>query len=180
MSLHDTDISQRLERYLARRAMPRRLEGKPEAQDDELRALVSAVRRFAPAGKLHEWWPKLEDALVDECTTPAWPTEREIRAAAQAVNRDTSGGSAPVFDTHEIMGRRMERGDAVPESFLYGREAVEMIARGLVDEVTMRKYRSAAYFRRKDLYGETEAQRWEDEGKQRHDDAKRIRRERAA
>lgn len=84
------------------------------------------------------------------------------------------------MDRFEITGARMAAGEHVGEGYLYGSDAVELIARGLVDEPTMRRYRSAAYFRRKDAYGHDAATAWEGAAKQRHDDARKVRRARVA
>lgn len=77
-------------------------------------------------------------------------------------------------DAYAIMGRRMAAGDPVSESYLYGREAAELIRRGHVDEPTMRKYRSGAYFMRKAIYKEPAALDWEEAAKDRHEAAKKM------
>lgn len=84
------------------------------------------------------------------------------------------------MDRFEITGNRMAAGEPVGEGYLYGADAVELIARGLVDEPTMRRYRSAAFFHRKDIYGHDAAVAWEDAAKQRHDDARAVHRARRA
>ena len=73
-----------------------------------------------------------------------------------------------------IVARRMQRGDAVGEGWLYGYLAVRLLATGLVDGETMRRYRSAAYFARKHAYGVDKATAWEDERKDAHDKARAI------
>jgi hypothetical protein len=77
-------------------------------------------------------------------------------------------------DRFEITGMRMTAGEAVGEGYLYGSDAVELWARGLVDVDTMKKYRSAAFFKRKDLYGHDAAIAWEESAKQRHEEAKVV------
>lgn len=78
------------------------------------------------------------------------------------------------IDRFTITGSRMAAGEAVGEGYLYGHDAVELWARGLVDVDTMKKYRSAAFFKRKDLYGHDAAIAWETAAKQRHEDAKAV------
>jgi hypothetical protein len=77
-------------------------------------------------------------------------------------------------DRFTITGARMAAGEPVGEGYLYGSDAVELIAQGLVDQDTMRKYRSAAYFNRKSIYGHDAAIAWEEAAKQRHDDARAV------
>ena len=74
-------------------------------------------------------------------------------------------------DTMQIMANRMNAGEAVSDSYLYGRSAVELLKAGLVDMQTMRKYRSALYFAAKDAIGEDLAKAMEDRLIQRHDEA---------
>ena len=61
MSLHSSDILSRLRRFLDRRQAPRRVEGKPQAEADEVQALAGAVERNAPRGAdaLADWWPAM-------------------------------------------------------------------------------------------------------------------------
>ena len=178
MTLHTQDITARLTRYLDRKSMPRRLEGKPVAMQDELRALVAAVERNAPrdADKLADWWPLFE-AKLGELTSAMWPVEKELSDAARAVRGgpvmvDLSGNQS--LDPAVIVAKRMQDGKAYPETALYGIVACEMIARGLVDHETMTKCRSAAFFRRKDVYGEESALKWEAERKAAHEASKVV------
>ena len=82
------------------------------------------------------------------------------------------------LSSEAIIGRKMGRGDPVGEGWLYGRSAVELIVGGHVTEETMRRYRSAAYFSRKSVYGTEPARKWEDEAKARHEAARHIHRDR--
>lgn len=177
MSLHTADIAHRLRRFLDRRQPPRRIEGKPQAEHDEVAALVSTVERNAPrsADALADWWPAFERQL-GETGTGLWPTEKECREAAIATNKTKprKATSEADFDRYAHVGALMADGEAVGENYLYGREAVELIRRKLVDEETMRLYRSAAFFARKEIQTEASALEWEAEAKARHQAAKDI------
>lgn len=176
MSLHEADLKARLARYLDRRQMPRRLEGKGGAMEDEVRALVAALGRVAPRSteRLADWWHHFESALGEIATGGLWPTEREIRDAAKMV-----GSIAPQVavapepkSEHQIIADRMARGDPVGEGWLYGRAACELIRQRLVDQATMSAYRSGAFFARKATYGQEAALAWETEAKAKHEAAK--------
>lgn len=78
------------------------------------------------------------------------------------------------IDRFVITANRMNAGEVVGEGYLYGSDAVELGVRGLVDKDTMRKYRSAAYFKRKDIYGHDAAIAWEEAAQKRHDEAKAV------
>lgn len=176
MNMHEADIKGRLVRYLDRRQMPRRLEGKGGAMEDEIKALLAVAMRVAPRQTDHlaEWWPHFEAALGEIVSGGLWPTEREMRDAAKQVGIAAPSVAAPppMKTEYEIIGGRMERGDAVGEGWLYGRAACELIKRGLVDQKTMTDYRSGAFLARREMYGEAAALAWEVEAKERHEAAK--------
>lgn len=183
MNLHTTDITARLTRYLDRKTMPKRLEGKPTAQADEIAALVAAVERNAPRGaeKLATWWPLFETKL-GELASAMWPIEKELIEAAKAVRGgpvlvDLSGNSS--LDHATIIAKRMRERGQYPETALYGILACELIAKGLVDEDTMRRCRSEAFFRREDAYGREAALKWEADRKAVHEEAKVVWRDKA-
>lgn len=176
MNLNQADILSRLRRFLDRRQSPRRVEGKPQAEADEVTALAAAVGRYAPrdADKLAAWWPKFE-ARLGETGTGLWPTEREIRDCATEINKSNPTVKAEArLDPHEIAARKMAAGEPVGEGYLYGADAVEMIRRHLVDRETMTRYRSAAYHNRRTAHGEPSALEWEAEAKSRHEAAKAV------
>ena len=180
MNLHDADLKSKLTRFLGRKSPPKLLDSKPDMQSDEIAALVSALKRVAPRDqdRLRDWWQSFEPALSESCGR-MWPTEKEIVQVGRATNEKLRpiGGvhkSTAQIDPAEQAARRMARGEAVGECWLYGVSACELIARGLIDEATMRKYRSAAYFARKQFYGEAKARQWEDEAKARHEHGRVI------
>lgn len=180
MSIHTADITARLQRFLARRQVPKHLAAQASAMMDETRALAETVERNAPRGSaaLAEWWPKFEAAL-GVSGRGFWPTEKEVADAARVVNSEAAKqrtGSAQAFtlDAAEVAGRMMAEGKAVAEGWLYGRSAVELIGRKLVDLETMTRYRSAAFFARKEAFGHDAALAWEAEAKDRHEAAKAM------
>ena len=181
MNLHDADLKSKLTRFLGRKSPPKLLDSKPDMQSDEIAALVSALKRVAPRdpGRLTAWWETFQPILSESCGR-MWPTEKEIaqagRSASERLREDHPSKPTDAFriDPAELAARRMSQGEAVGENWLYGVSACELIARGLVDEVTMRKYRSAAYFNRKDFYGEERARQWENEAIERHEHGREI------
>lgn len=171
MSLHQADITARVRRFLDRRQMPRRLEDKPQAQQDEIAALVACVGRYAPRDNLAEWWTKFETKLGECGAGSLWPTEKEIRECAAFLRPERPKAAlqeASREDGYAIVGKRMAAGEAVGEEYLWGRQAVEIIKRKLVDRDTMQRYRSAAFLARKRAYGEAAALAWEADMKDRH------------
>lgn len=165
----------KVQRFLDRRTMPRALEGKPQAVKDEVGALVATVARYAPRGGVEEWWPRFEAALGELSDTRAWPTEGEVRKAAQSVKgpalRNLAQGDE--CDPINIAAKRMAAGDAVGDGYLWGRMAVDLIARGAVSDETLTQYRSALFHKRKALYGPNKALAMESADKDRHASAER-------
>ncbi len=175
MNLHDADIRARLLRFLDRKQMPKRLDGKGGALEDEIRALVSAILRNAPRStdRLADWWPLFE-ASIGEICGGMWPTEREVRDAAQRANADAPKVAAEPWslDPAEMAAKRMQAGEPVGEEWLYGIGACELAAKRLVTEDQMRAYRSGAFLSRREAYGEESALAWEAEAKDKHEKAK--------
>ena len=68
-----------------------------------------------------------------------------------------------------ITAKRMQDGKPVGEGWLYGVNACELIATGLITEAVMRSYRSGAFLSHKSVYGEAAALTWEAERKAHHD-----------
>jgi len=174
--MHFSDVSARLTRFLERRQIPRRIEGKEAATRDEIKALSDAVYRSAPRSTeaLAEWWPAFERAL-GEVGSGLWPTEREIKDAAKSATAEkpaTGGKSSTELDYVALTGKAMEEGRPVGEGWLYGRNAVELIRRRLVTQEVMTAYRSGAFLARREIYGQEAALRWEAEAKERHEAAK--------
>lgn len=182
MSLHTIDLEQKLHRFLERRAPPSRLKDKPQAQVDEVRALVSCLARNAPRSDLAIWWPKFEAAL-GEVGSRFWPTEKEIREAARATGAPASTArlaEAEDVDRLRVAAARMSRGEPVGEGFLWGAEAVALHRSGLVSEDLIGRYRSAAFGIRRATYGEEAARGWEAGQQAAHDLALRAARQRDA
>ena len=177
MSLHHHDLRIRLTRFLDRRSVPRRLEDKPQAQADEINALVEALARSAPRDPdaLREWWPGFE-ARIGEAAHSSWPTIKDVRECAKAslADRPAPEGEKWKIDSAELHARRMKAGEPVGEGWLYGVLACEMISRGLIDRETMERHRKAAFWNRADAYNEEEARRWEADVKQRHEHGKEL------
>lgn len=166
----------KISEYLERRTMPRGLADKPKAQEAELGALIHCLTRYAPRNEYGEWWGKVVSQLAENSETRAWPTEGEIKKAAMGVRGKQTKHVAEgdEIDPLVILSGRMERGEHVGDGCLYGRVAVDMLARGLVTQNTLRKYRSGLYFRLKKVYGEEKAREMEAELIQRHDDAEAL------
>jgi len=178
MNLHDADILARLGRFLDRKQMPKRLEGKPAAETDEVTALCAVVARNAPRGQepLANWWPGFETRLGVICGG-MWPTEKEIQAAASDTSKASPSQApknGPTVDAAEMAATAMNAGKLVGECWIWGIGAVELAARRLISAEVMQGYRSGAFFARRETYGEESALAWEAAAKSRHEDAKAV------
>lgn len=171
MNLHTADVTARLKRFLTRRSVPKSLDGKPDAMADQVAALARLIQGYAPRDPeaLSAWWPRFE-ALVGQEADLYWPTEKQIAVAAKALAPVSSVRPREEGDIScaEAAAKRMNAGEAVGEDWLYGRGACEMIEAKLVTREVMTAYRSGAYFRRKDMYGEEAALAWEADRKEMH------------
>jgi hypothetical protein len=175
-NFHKSEVSAVLARWLERYSPPMAIKENARAQQDEVEALLSVLLRFAPKNEPGPWVRRALDKLEYQMKTRAWPTKGELGAVCSNMRKegDTGGSTAIVVDMSDcaVAGRKMQRGDPVSASWLYGRMACELIAGRFVDEETMTKYRSGAFFARRDVYGEKAALAWEAEAKHRHEQAK--------
>lgn len=178
MSIHDSELTMRIGRLLQRKEPRAKIRDNAQALKDETSALVGAVRRNCPArgDDLIDWWERFEVAVGEACGD-FWPNEKAVIAACKTASqampqmRDMTGGW--VLDPEAIAARKMQAGEAVGENWLWGQDACRIIAKGLIDEATMRAYRSGAFLARKAVHGEAAALAWEAEQKAKHDDARK-------
>lgn len=111
----------------------------------------------------------------------AWPTVSHMVEAMERVAK-RSGGTVAIadeapkweLDPLAIAARRMNEGEAVGDSWLYGRDALRLMQSGLVPADTMRKYRSALYFEAKAKSGEDNARTMEANWIARHEAAEAL------
>ena len=178
MTDRNEEISNTFSRWLKRYSPPLSMRDDLQTQQDEANALLRTLLKFAPANFHGVWLEGILERLSDQMKTRAWPTQNEIGAVCsntrkERVNRPGSVADDEwTLDPHLITSKRMKNGEAVGEGWLYGRMACELIQRGLVDQETMTRYRSAAFFARKDIYKEEAALAWEAERKAAHESAK--------
>lgn len=178
MSLHKAEIAGILMPWLKRYTPPALMKDDAQAQQAEAESLLGALLKFAPHDEAGPWVRAVLDKLEYQMKTRAWPTKGELGAVCANHRRETTPATrdltGPDMRPVAINARRMMRGEPVGESYLYGRSAVEMEDSGEVSTDTMRSYRSAAYFARKNAYGEGKARAWEAEQQRRHEEARAI------
>lgn len=183
MNLRQAEIAKQLAQWLESYSPPRSMAGNPEALQRESERLLGVLTKFAPQDGYNGWVSSVLEQCAYQMKTRAWPTVGELGSVcSNARKKDKPEGKAEPFvmDVYALTANRMKAGEAVGEGYLYGREAVELIARRLVDETTMTKYRSEAFFSRKHFYGEEAALAWEAAAKERHDSARRAHGQRIA
>lgn len=181
MNFRQIEITTALTEWLDRYSCPSNLRDKPKAAQAEAEALAAVLLRYAPSSEYQPFLNRVFSKLDYQLKTRAWPTVSEIATVCDNTRNDAARGGQMLQDGGgkdmrpcAIAARCMNEGKPVAEGWLYGRNAVEMIAESLIDQDTMTRYRSSAFLRRKDLYGEGPALAWEAEAKQCHEDAKQI------
>lgn len=139
-------------------AMNSRIGNTPDLQAFESR--VRASLQTLRGSYKSRTWPTVAHVLDATAVSEAKALEGQRRAEAMdaAASRGrTSGG----FDPLEINAARMNAGEAVGDQWLYGRQAVALMATGLVSAETLKKYRSGLFFAEKITLGHDEAIRKE-------------------
>lgn len=181
MTIRDQDISERVTEWLDRFAVPMHFRDKPEAAQKEAEAILRMFLRYAPKMDYPAFINRVFDRIDYQKKDRFWPTPHDVGAACVNVSKESPKQEATAdldMSPEAIMGRRMSRGESVGEDWLWGRLAVDLIAKGMVDQATMEAYRKAAFFARRDVQGEEAALAWEADAKERHDAARALYRER--
>lgn len=177
--LRTAEISGLFTRWLERYSPPQSIRENERAQQDEAAALLGVILKFAPRTGHAEFTAKALDQIEYQMKTRAWPTKGELGAVCSNLRKEADRGRRDATSDADmslaaITERMMLRGEPVGEGWLYGLSACELIARGVVDADTMRRYRSGAYFARKQAYGEAHAQAWQAEREAAHGDARAV------
>ena len=159
MNLHAADVNRRLTDFLDRRQAPRSFAANEAAKADQISAYLGILTRAAPpAPALDEWWGRFLEALSDLSETWAWPSEKEIRNACKAISgsaRRDQPGDAWRPDSVAINLARLNSGEPIGEDWLWGRQALQLVAAG-ADRHVMRERRIAAAEAMAAIYGPDE------------------------
>lgn len=154
-----------------------------DAIRDEVNLLVEDINGLIPTGYTDADFkllmPEINGAIRRRHGAQGWPPAKVFIAATEDAVEATSKKKAAAeptrefsLDPFEIASRRMQAGEPVGEAYLWGRQSVELIAKGLVDQTTMEGYRNDAYEAHRAQYGEVCADAWWSEGQARHQAAK--------
>lgn len=136
----------------------------------------SQIASVASSGELRERIGQAEKMIRRTYTARAWPSQahffKAMRETAPAPKpRDTIPGMIGMKTPEQIAADRMATGETVGEEWLYGTGAVKLLRDRIVDQETMKRYRSALYFKAKDIGGEEYARNIEQDLLARHDAA---------
>lgn len=153
-----------------------------DAMRDEVNLLVEDINLQIPEGAteadINLLLPEINAAIRRRHGAQGWPPAKVFIAAtedARIAAANKKAASQPVceanLDPYQITSKKMRAGEPVSEGYLWGREAVQLIARGLIDQITMENYRTGAFSARKQQYGAEHAVCWETEAKARHQSA---------
>lgn len=94
----DVLIQNALNRYLLRFSPPRRIAGRPEAEQDEADALLRCLLNHAPTSVAKNWVARVFDTIEARAKFPTWPTVSEIDAACRSVAVESGGVSKSVTE----------------------------------------------------------------------------------
>lgn len=149
----------------------------------EIKAMATAVNKRIQSGLSQSAvLSKLDSAFQEVAELfrgREWPKPALFVEAMANVNRSAPSGDVTaddwVLDPIQIAADRINAGDAVGDNWLYGHDAVSLMRSGMVSKETMRKYRSAMYFKTKDVIkNEAEARRREDLLIRKHEAAENL------
>jgi hypothetical protein len=161
-------------RFLAGWKRPEHLTN--ETAMTRLRSTAEAINKRLPASLnregLEEVCSDIFQAVSENHRGREWP-DVSLFAKFAEERGQTAAQAAPVeyaFDTVQINLRRLRRGDALGDEWIYGRRAVELLGVGVTEE-ELDAYRSGLFFNFKEVWGVEEARRVEADLRRKHDDA---------
>lgn len=177
------EIAKLFTEWLDRYAPPQNLRDKPQAAQAEIDALIGVLLKMAPQAEYAPFIRAATEKLDFTMKVRTWPSVQELHSACTNVRKemprplDLSGDTVDM-SPEAINSRRMMNGQPVGEGWLYGRQACDLIAKGIVTREVMERYREAAYRARAELYEAEAADRWLAEAKERHEEARELYRRR--
>lgn len=165
-------VQDRLGAMLARLSPPRSMLKNEKAQSDELYALVKLIKSYLPKRGQEEWFDRLEDAVFENLQTRAWPTVFEIKKAIKQITKHSAEKPKDDWepDAIALTADKIRHGEAVGDGWFYGVLAVELLRHGITED-QLDPYRSALFFKAKDVQGEEIARRSERDWRLRHNEA---------
>ena len=158
MTLHHAEITSRLRAFLKRRTIPTAIKTGENAIEDQIKAFVRVIARYAPQdpAAMDKFWGDFESDLGQRNTTWSWPSEGEVGAAAKAASpvvRQVGGQQGDGIDPVAINLGRIQSGAPIGEDWLWGSNALRLIAAG-ADPAIMRNRRVSLANSMAALYGE--------------------------
>ena len=143
-----------LKAFLSRYTPPKHLDNHGKAQI--VRGMAEALARKLPISEPEMYRENVGRAFAataDGHESYAWPPQGVLVKAIGKINPSQQGRAAETFTTNflEIEAKRMARGDAVSERFVWGNYA--MSAEVTVSPEQLEKYRKASVENHRSIYG---------------------------
>ena len=151
-----------------------------DALRDELNELVEDINQLIPSDYTQGDWdlllPKINAAIRRRHGAQGWPSAKVFIAAAEdavVTAAKRKAATAPIstkwnLDPLEINVRRMLAGEEVGEEYIWGRQSVELLSLGRINQATIDAYRSGAFLKQLEQNGERAAIQWEEKANARH------------
>lgn len=180
MSSKMSIIAPLLQRWLARYVPPTHLRNDEAARSAEIDAVMRAVLQLTPNEDIERWFSRVTARIDAVAQTSAWPRVAVITEHCRAVNRDdylaSGSGARPTaaIDTFEINARRINGSEPVSEHWLWGRNAVRLVKRGMVSEDRIDQRRATFAAALREIYGDEIAERMIAERNESHGHAERV------
>lgn len=93
-------LQNRVTSLLRRLSAPKSIAGSKELIDEETSGIVRLIGAMMPRSGYEDWWSTFEANLLAEHQTRSWPTQYEIRKAAESMRKDVAPDQA--FESHVI------------------------------------------------------------------------------
>lgn len=147
----------------------------------EVKAIAEEINNLISASSNQDALAERVEAcfrsLRQNYTQRTWPTVAHfVKAMSEVQSKAAQIESADVEtkSPEQIAADRMNAGEAVGDTWIYGRGALTLLKSGLVTQDVMRRYRSALYFSAKEVGGKDYAESFEARMLRRHEEAEAM------
>ena len=139
--------------------------------------IASEITGGIDAATLAKVLEGMHQHIRKNCRSRSWPSVAQFIAAVQWAVKEETGelvntqrgiGAAHEFNTDDIMARRINSGQPVAESFIYGSGCVRLLASGEVTQFQIDQYREGMFKKDVEVYKQEGAEKLRDEREKRH------------
>lgn len=144
--MRNNELKEKTLKMLGRLNAPRSVQNNNENMKSEAEFLCDQILKLAPSKNYTQWFTDFQENLLSKMETRTWPTAKEISRSAKEIapRRPEFKELTPEkYEPNElkINADRINNGEPVGESYVFGSLAEQMVRVGLVAEKQLQPYK---------------------------------------